>query len=46
MEAGNKQSSCSGDSKHGAFVSGKLEQQFKIHSLFGIFDTLIGEMEI
>ena len=42
-EAGNKRSSCSDYSKHGAFIIGQSEQQFKIQSHFGIFDTIIGD---
>ena len=34
----NKQSSCSGNYKSGAFVPGQSAQQFKIQSHFGIFD--------
>ena len=29
--------------KYGAFLSGSLEQQFKMQSHFGIFDSVIGE---
>ena len=39
-EAGNKWSSCSDDSKYGAFILGQPEQQFKIKSHFGIFDPV------
>ena len=38
-----KRWSYSDDSKYGAFILGKSEQQFKIQSHFGIFDPVIGE---
>ena len=41
-EAGKKRSSCSDDSKYGAFILGKSEQQFKIQSNFVIFYPVIG----
>ena len=34
--------SCSDDSKNGAFIIGQSEQQLKIQSHFGIFDSVIG----
>ena len=42
-EAGNKQWSCYDDSKYGAFILGQSEQQSKIYSHLGIFDTVIGD---
>ena len=42
-EEGNKNCGRSDDSKHGAFILGKSEQQFKIQSYFWIFDLVIGE---
>ena len=46
MEAGNKRSSCSDDSKYGALILGKSEQRFKIQSHFLIFDPIIGEVQL
>ena len=45
-DAGNKRSSCSDDSKYCAFISGQLEQQFKMQRLFWIFDTVIGDGQL
>ena len=42
-DAGKKLSSCSDDSKFGAFIFGQSEQQFKINPHFTIFDTVSGE---
>ena len=44
-EAWKKRWSCSDDSKYGAFILGKSEQQFKIQDHFGIFYPIIGEVQ-
>ena len=44
-EAGKKKLSCSDDSKYGALILWKPEQQFKIQSHFGIFYPVIGEVK-
>ena len=45
-EAEKKISSCSDDSKYGALIIGKLEQQYKIQSHYGIFDPVIVEEQL
>ena len=43
-EAVKKRSSFSDNYKYGAFILGQSEQQFKIHSHFGIFDLVTVEV--
>ena len=44
-KVGNKQPSCSDDSKYGTFIHGQSEQQYKVQSHFGIFDPIIWEVQ-
>ena len=42
-ESSEKRSSCSNDLKYGGFILEKSQQQLKIQSDCGIFDSVIGE---